>query len=846
MLSICSNLTYLVCKITQLLHLQLLTQSHSIATAEAWFLQNEWQPFPFQYEVWQACLSGNSGLLNAPTGCGKTYALWIPCLLEYMQQYPESYQKPRNNGLQILWITPLKALAKDIQSAMQRACDGLQIPWKIGVRTGDTSTSERQKQKKHLPECLITTPESLHLLLSQRDCRHIFNGLKAVIVDEWHELMGTKRGVQMELALSRLKGMHTQLKVWGISATIGNLDQALDVLLGNTHHPSTTIIKAAVEKKLEIKSILPDTIPLFPWTGQLGIKLLPKILPIIEQSKTTLLFTNTRAQTEIWYQTLLEKVPDLAGIMAMHHGSLDNKVRTWVEEALHAGKLKLVICTSSLDLGVDFRPVGTVIQVGSPKGVGRFVQRAGRSGHQPGAVSTIYFLPSHSLELVEAAAIREAIRQKHLESRKPLEKSLDVLVQYLVTLAVGEGFDEQSTFEEVKSTHAFRHLTPEEWKWVLRFITTGGESLEQYDEYCKVFSENGKYTVTSCRTATRHRVSIGTIVSDPVLRVKYVTGGNIGTVEESFISRLKKGDTFWFAGRALQLERIKEMTVLVRPSPKKTGIIPNWLGGRMPLSSQLSDMIRQKLEAFNKGNYDDIELKAMAPLLRLQQKWSAIPDRNALLIEQFRSPDGYHVFMYPFAGRTLHEALSALVAWRIAQLRPITFSIAFNDYGFELLSDQEIPLEEALELDLFSTHHLKEDLLASINSTEMAKRRFREIAAIAGLVFQGYPGKGITNKHLQASAQIIYDVFAAYDPDNLLIQQAMDEAFDLQVEASRLAETLRTLGSQHFLIKQPPQPTPFAFPIMIDRMREKISSETLEDRIAKMQQQLEAYAEKGE
>lgn len=785
-------------------------------------------------------------MLNAPTGCGKTYALWIPCLLEYRQQHPESYQRPGNNGLQILWITPLKALAKDIHSAMERACDGLQIPWKIGVRTGDTSTSERQKQKKHLPECLITTPESLHLLLSQPDCSRIFNTLKAVIVDEWHELMGTKRGIQMELALSRLKGMNSHLKVWGISATIGNLEQALDVLLGNRHHHPKMIIKAEIEKKLEIRSVLPDTIALFPWAGQLGIKLLPKILPVIERSKTTLLFTNTRAQTEIWYQTLLEKVPDLAGIMAMHHGSLDNKVRTWVEETLHAGKLKLVICTSSLDLGVDFRPVETVIQVGSPKGVGRFLQRAGRSGHQPGAVSTIYFLPSHSLELVEAAAIREAIHQQHIESRDPLEKPLDVLVQYLVTLAVGEGFEAQTTFEEVKSTYAFRLLTQQEWEWVLQFITTGGESLEQYDEYCKVFSENGKYMVASSRTATRHRVSIGTIVSDPVLRVKYVAGGNIGTVEESFISRLKKGDTFWFAGRALQLERIKEMTVLVRPSRKKTGIIPHWLGGRMPLSSQLSDMIRQKLEAFAKGIYDDIELKAIAPLLRLQQKWSSIPDRQSLLIEQFHSQDGYHVFMYPFAGRTLHEALAALIAWRISQLRPITFSLAFNDYGFELLSDQPIPLEEALEEDLFTTLHLKEDLLASINSTEMAKRRFREIAAIAGLVFQGYPGKGITNKHLQASTQIIYEVLAEYDPDNLLIKQAMDEAFDLQVEASKLAETLRTMGSQHFLIRHPPQPTPFAFPIMIDRMREKISSETLEDRIAKMQRQLEAYAEKGE
>ncbi len=728
---------------------------------------------------------------------------------------------------------------------MQRACDGLQIAWQIGMRTGDTTAAERKKQKKRLPECLITTPESLHLLLSQKNSSHLFRELKTVIVDEWHELLGTKRGVQMELGLSRLKSINSHLKIWGISATIGNLEQAMNVLLGPKNPKPKTIVRAEIEKKLEIHSIVPDTIEVFPWAGHLGIRLLSKILPIIEKSKTTLLFTNTRAQTEIWYQTLLEKVPDLAGIMAMHHGSLDGKVRTWVEDALHAGKLKLVICTSSLDLGVDFRPVETVIQVGSPKGIGRFLQRAGRSGHQPGAVSKIYFLPSHSLELVEAAAIREAIKQKQVEARPPLQNSLDVLVQYLVTLAVGEGFDANSTYKEVKSTHAFQSISQEQWQWALQFITSGGESLGQYDEYAKVYANNGIYNVANLRTASRHRVSIGTIVSDPVLRVKYVSGGNIGTVEESFIARLKKGDTFLFAGRALQLERIKEMTVLVRPSKKKKGIIPMWLGGRMPLSSQLSQMIRKKLESFVRGTYKDTELKAIAPLLQLQQKWSAIPTQNELLIEQFQSPDGYHVFMYPFAGRNIHEGLAALIAWRISRLRPITFAIAFNGYGFELLSDQPIPLEEALEIDLFTTHNLLEDLLESINNTEMAKRRFREIAAISGLVFQGYPGKGITNKLLQASSQIIYDVFTEYDPDNLLIHQAMEEVIQLQIEGAKLKETLENIGRQEICIQHPPHPTPFAFPIMVNRMREKISSETLEDRIAKMQLKLKKYAESG-
>jgi ATP-dependent Lhr-like helicase len=574
--------------------------------------------------------------------------------------------------------------------------------------------------------------------------------------------------------------------------------------------------------------------------------MLHQVLPIIEQSRATLLFTNTRAQTEIWYQTLLSKVPDLAGQMAMHHGSLDPQVRTWVEEALHGGILKLVVCTSSLDLGVDFRPVETVIQVGSPKGISRFLQRAGRSGHQPGATSRIYFLPTHALELIEAAAIREGVENGVVESRKPLERSYDVLVQYLVTLAVGEGFLANELYSEVTTTYAYRDLTPEEWEWALRFITSGGESLGQYDEFSKVEVEDGVYKVNNRRTALRHRLSIGTIVSDPVLKVKYVRGGYIGTIEESFISRLNKGDNFWFAGRNLKLERIKDMTVLVRKARGKDGMIPRWTGGRMPLSSQLSELIRLKLDQYLRGNYSDIELIALEPLLELQQDWSALPDQQHLLIERLKTREGYHLFFYPFAGRAVHEILSALVAWRIGQVQPISFSIAMNDYGFELLSDQDIPLEEALELDLFGTEHLIEDILASVNSTEMARRRFREIAAIAGLVFQGYPGKPIGNRHLQASAQIIYDVFSEYDANNRLLAQALDEALYQQIEHSQLQGTLEQINRQHFLIKHPPYPTPLAFPLMVDRMREKISSESVEDRILKMQRQLEAYAANGE
>ena len=817
-----------------------------LSPAEDWFARQDWTPFPFQRETWEAYLAGESGLLNAPTGSGKTYALWIPCLLSFMQQHPSDYQLTQNNGLRVLWITPLRALAKDIRAAMERADEALGVPWQVAVRSGDTSSSERQKQMRKMPECLITTPESLHLLLAQKDHRRLFRRLECVIVDEWHELLGTKRGVQLELALSRLKTLQAELRIWGVSATIGNMEQAKDILLGPHHPRPSRIVRSEIEKQIEVQSIIPERVDKFPWAGHLGIRMLPQVLPIIEASRTTLLFTNTRSQTEIWYQTLLAKVPDLAGQMAMHHGSLDNEVRTWVEEALHAGILKLVVCTSSLDLGVDFRPVETVIQVGSPKGISRFLQRAGRSGHQPGAISKIFFLPTHSLELLEAAALQEGIRQKVVEARKPLENCFDVLVQYLVTLAVGEGFREEEIYPEVTSTYAFQELTPEQWQWALQFITTGGDSLGEYDEFSKVVVEDGVYKVTNRRTAMRHRLSMGTIVSDPMLRVKFVSGGYIGTIEESFAARLKKGDKFWFAGRNLRLERIKDMTVMVSKARGKDGLVPRWSGGRLPLSSQLADMIRLKLDHFIQGNYQDEELHAIAPLLTLQQDWSALPTRDTFLIEKFASREGDHLYMYPFAGRAVHELLAALIAWRISQIQPISFSIAMNDYGFELMSDQEIPLEEALELDLFGTEHLREDLLASVNSTEMAKRRFREIAAIAGLIFQGYPGKYIGNRHLQATAQIIYDVFTEYDPDNLLMAQAMDEALYQQVAQSQLHETLQTVNRQHLSIQYPPQPTPLAFPIMVDRLREKISSETLEDRILKMQQQLEEYAANGE
>ena len=816
------------------------TQGKKIITN--WFKSRDWDVFPFQQEVWNAFLSGKNGLLNAPTGSGKTFALFMPNLIKWIDEHPDSYQEKEKNGLKVLWITPLRALAKDIQKALQNSVDEMGIPWEIGRRTGDVSQSVKQKQNRKMPEVLITTPESVHILLAQKNYKRHFKNLDTVIVDEWHELLGSKRGIQAELGLSRLRGLRPNLSVWGISATIGNLDEALDVLLGPNKERGSTIIKANIQKDIEAISVLPDEMENFPWYGHLGLKLLPKILPVIDKSRSTLIFTNTRAQSEIWFQNLLETRPDLAGTIAIHHGSLDRKVRDWVEASLHEGMLKAVVCTSSLDLGVDFSPVETVIQIGSPKGVARYMQRAGRSGHQPGSTSKIYFVPTHALELVEAAALKSAINSEEMESRDPILKPYDVLVQYLVTLAVSDGFDPDQIFQEVKNTFAYQTLSQKEWKDILQFITVGGKSLSRYNEYSKVdIDEEGLYKVTSRKIARRHRMSIGTIASDAMLRVKYMSGKSLGAVEEWFIAQLNIGDTFWFAGRNLELIKMKDMTVYVRRAKGKSSKVPSYMGGRMSLSSNMTNILRKKMHQAVSGDYDDVELQKLHPLFDIQRDWSILPDDDQFLIEKSFSREGCHVFFFPFEGRYVHEGMSALIAHRLSKMTPITFSIAMNDYGFELLSDQDIPIEKALENDLFSSENLVEDIMASINSAELAKRRFREICQIAGLVFQGFPGQPKTNKHLQMSSSLFFDVFMEHEPDHLLIQQAFDEVMSIQLDEVRLRKALKKISEQEIVFKLTERFTPYAFPIMVDRLREKLSSEKLTDRIQKMQLQLEKH-----
>ncbi len=821
-----------------------------------WFEQQGWQPFPFQQDVWEAARQGESGLIHAATGTGKTYAAWGAAILRWLDRNPDP-EKWKTPKLQVIWLTPLKALAADTEQALQAMVDGIGLPWTIERRTGDTSSYRKQKQLKTPPACLITTPESLSIMLSRSESKRIFNQLSMVVVDEWHELLGSKRGTQTELCLARLRSIRNHvnrptqptLVTWGLSATLGNLEEALTTLVGvsaSTETGSTStanagrMVEGLVEKEIVIDSLIPASMERFPWAGHLGMKMLPQVVDAVAEGQTALIFCNTRNQVERWYQAIIDMREDWIGEVALHHGSLSAETRQYVENALRAGTMRCVVATSSLDLGVDFPTVDRVLQVGSPKGVARLLQRAGRSGHQPGVTSRVTCVPTHALELIEVAAVRESVLAERIEGREPIEKPLDLLVQHVVTVALGSGFEPDALFDEVRTTYAYRHLTREEWGWVMQFVTTGGESLSAYPEYQKVVQKDAMYKVTDRRIANMHRSNIGTIVGDGQIQVKYLNGGHLGSMTESFISRLKPGDTFIFAGRPLKFVRVRDMTAWVRRASSVKGAIPRWTGTSLPISAELSAQMRQILSDVNDGVLDHPELKAVTPILRLQQKWSAIPADDELLIERTKTREGHHIFCYPFAGKLVHQGLAALVAYRLSLQQPITFTLTANDYGFELLSADFVEITA----DVFSSENLLEDIPASLNASEMARRQFREVARVAGLVNQGTPYRRNSARHIQSTSNLIYDVFAKYDSDNLLLEQAQREVLARQLDGSRMMDTLRRIEGSTLVITEPRKPTPLAFPLLIARIQTRLSSEKLADRIRRMTLQLEKWADK--
>jgi ATP-dependent Lhr-like helicase len=827
---------------------------------QPFFRERGWKPFPFQKETWAAYAAGKSGLLHAPTGLGKTLAVWggplIECLSDRQSKIknraerdrlPEAARRASSGELvnpqseivnpascRVLWLTPLRALAQDTLRALREPLEQLAPGLRVEARTGDTSSAMRAKLRKQLPFGLVTTPESLSLMLTHADTRDQFAGLKAVIVDEWHELLGTKRGVQTELCLARLRAWLPDLKIWGLSATLGNLDEARDVLLGE-HSAGAVTVSADLKKDIRIETLIPKEIDRFPWSGHLGTRLAPQVVREIEKANTTLLFTNTRSQTEIWHQELLALRPDWKDLLALHHGSLDRAERETVEQGLRDGSLRCVVCTSSLDLGVDFSPVDQVIQVGSPKGIARLLQRAGRSGHQPGKTSRVLGVPTHAMELVEFAAVRDAAQARHIESRRPLLKPLDVLVQHLVTCAIGEPFEPAEMRREIQSTHAFRDLTDAEWDWCLAFISTGGKALAAYPRYQKARVQNGRFTVDDKRLIQLHRLSIGTISSDPHVSIRFASGRTLGTVEEGFISRLKPGNLLVFAGRKLELVRFHQKVATVRVATRDAkGHVAIWGGSKMPLSTELAHAMAARLRGEGQAAP---EMKAVAPILAIQRRWSELPDDRILLVEHTLSREGEHLFVYPMAGRLVHEGLGALMAYRLRLKEDVT--VTQNDYGFCLTARRGLHLsEEIIRLNL-SLDNLLEDLVACLNTAELARRQFREVARVAGLVLQQLPGRQQRGqRELQSSSRLLFEVLERYDPGNLLLLQSQREILEKQLEFSRLKDSLIDLEQRPIHLIETKRLTPMGFPLWADRLSATLPAGDAASRLEQMLEEL--------
>lgn len=810
---------------------------------EPFFRSRGWLPHAFQEEVWKAHGEGRSGLVHLPTGLGKTYAVYLGPLNRVLADRERGMR--RGSGPSVVYVTPLRALARNLKSALELPLSCVEAHGvSVGLRTGDTGPAEKARQVKHMPEVLLTTPESLTLLLSHADSERMFRCTRVVIMDEWHELLSSKRGVQAELALSRLRAINPDLITWGMTATIGNVEQAAEALCGvGREH---VVVEGPHVRETNMRVLVPPHVDSFPWSGHLGLNMVQQLCEWLDPDRSTIVFTNTRSQAERWYHAIKRTKPEWESLIGLHHGSLDRDERSRVEAGVQGGWLSFVVATSSLDLGIDFAPVQRVVQIGSTQSVSRLLQRAGRSNHRPGAASEVLCVPTNALELVDMAALRCCMENRSVERRVIPRNALDVLIQHLCNCALGGGFVADDLYAEVTSCFAYSGLTWEEFDWCIHFVVHGGKALANYPQFQRVDQEeDGVFRMGNRRLARMHRMQIGTIASDAAIRVKFLRGGVLGHVEESFIARLRPGDSFFFAGRALEFVRLRDGEAHVRRSSTgRAHLTPRWTGGSMALSDVLSGALCSLLgelrdeprerESRLTGLVPRDELTAMEGWLCAQRKVSLVPCGDYVLCETWTSNKGSHAYVYPFAGKLVHEGLGALTAWRVSQIDRNTLTVSCNDYGFELFSAKPLNFKSVLTPDLFRPDNLQEHMFRSVNAGEFSRRQFREISRIAGLVFQGYPGSQKAVRQVQASAGLIYDVLAKYEPDNLLLAQAEREVLERHFQLNRMAEVLTRIHKEGLRFVAMERPSPFAFALYVQRVGARLSSEDLVARIERM------------
>jgi ATP-dependent Lhr-like helicase len=801
-----------------------------------WFAQNGWQPHAHQLELLRKAKDGRSVLLIAPTGGGKTLAGFLPSLVELSARSKTAPAHPRERGLHTLYLSPLKALAADIRRNLERPVAELKLRTKVELRTGDTSSAVRVRQKRRPPDILLTTPEQLALLLASPDAVYLFGTLKRVVLDELHSLVTSKRGDLLSLDLARLAKLAPAAQFVGLSATVASPEELSDFLVPGDGQADIVVAREGAQPDLSVL----DFGGSLPWAGHSARYAFHEIYRLIERQKMTLIFVNTRSQAEMVFHELWN-INEKNLPVALHHGSLDALKRKKVEAAMSKGTLRAVVCTSSLDLGIDWGNVDLVIHVGAPKGISRLQQRIGRANHRIDEPSKGVLIPANRFEVLECRAAVEAVADRMQDTPPMRTGGLDVLAQHIFGMACADGFRADDLYEEVRSALPYRSLARKDFDDVIDFVATGGYALRVYERFARI--RKGKdniWRLTHPRFARQYRMNVGTIVEAAMLRVRLIRGKNkavaqsrvvarpgrvLGMVEEYFAENLAPGDTFMFGGEVLKFEGISANEVLASRTKAADPKIPAYDGGKFPLSTFLAERVRKLLAA--PEHWD----KLPAPVrnwLTLQNERSDLPGRENLLVETFFRSGRHYLVCYPFEGRLAHQTLGMLLTRRLerARLRPMGFVATEYSLAVWCLGDIDGAIEaDALSLNqLFDEDILGDDLEAWLEETALMKRSFRSCAIIGGLIERRFPGLEKTGRQVTISTDLIYDVLRKHEPDHLLMRAARADAASGLLDIKRLGQMLARVKGQ--IAHRPlERVSPLAVPILLEIGRETVYGE---------------------
>jgi ATP-dependent Lhr-like helicase len=782
-----------------------------------WFAAKGWAPHPHQLAMLAAARDGRSALLIAPTGAGKTLAGFLGSLDE-LERAPRAPQGALPAPtLHTLYISPLKALATDIARNLTAPIAGMGLPITVETRTGDTGAEARKRQRAKPPNILLTTPESLAVLLSLPDAGAMFRGLAAIVVDEIHALAGTKRGDQLALCLARLAAIAPTARRVGLSATVPHRAPLIAFLSasGEAGAGDVAVIEAPGGADASVRVMLPEGA--LPWSGHMGLLATPDIYRLVRDAGTSIVFVNTRAQAELVFQALWRLNDDGLPI-ALHHGSLAREQRERVEAAMAAGKLKAVVATSSLDLGIDWGNVDLVIQVGAPKGVSRLLQRIGRANHRWHEASRAVLVPANRFEVLECRAAVEGVAAHDLDGDAPPPGGLDVLAQHILGMACAAPFTADDLYAEVTRASPYAALPRRDFDDVLRYVADGGYALSAYERHRKLFRDSeGRYHVASEAVMRRHRMNIGTIVEAPLLKVKLgrgFGGMQLGEIEEYFVSMLNPGDTFLFAGRVLRFDRLRETTVECSPAQGQDPKVPAYAGGRLPLTTYLADRVRAILE--RPESWGDLP-ESVAEWLRLQKSRSRLPGRNDLLVETFPRGGKWFLVAYCFEGRNAHQTLGMLLTRRMERAGFGPLGFVATDYVVAVWSAHQ-PTRVA---ELFGEDMLGDDLEEWMAESSMLRRTFRTVAVIAGLIDRHVPGAEKNRRQVTINTDLVYDVLRKHEPDHVLLRATRADAARGLVDVGRVAGLLRRANGRvvHMALSRV---SPLAVPVLLEVGRESV------------------------